>query len=100
MEVDSPVLLVPLPAPDAVILFRVALLVESAASVGLGPQWLGQRGAYRHCNHWWTNMLYVNNLVPFKDDSLRARVLRPRLVPGQRYAVFYHPASVYRGVYV
>jgi peptidoglycan/LPS O-acetylase OafA/YrhL len=36
--------------------------------VGLGPQWLSQRGAYQKCKrYWWTNMLYVNNLVPFKD---------------------------------
>ena len=36
--------------------------------VGLGPQWLSQRGAYQRCKrYWWTNMLYVNNLVPFKD---------------------------------
>ena len=38
--------------------------------VGMGPQWLGQRGGYRHCrDHWWTNMLYVNNLVPFKTET-------------------------------
>ena len=38
--------------------------------VGIGPQWLGQRGGYRHCrDHWWTNMLYVNNLVPFKTET-------------------------------
>ena len=36
--------------------------------VGLGPQWLSQRRAYQTCKrYWWTNMLYVNNLVPFKD---------------------------------
>ena len=36
--------------------------------VGLGPLWLNQRGGYRRCKrYWWTNMLYVNNLVPFKD---------------------------------
>ena len=36
--------------------------------VGLGPLWLNQRGGYRRCKrYWWTNMLYVNNLVPFKN---------------------------------
>ena len=35
--------------------------------VGMGPLWLSRRGAYRNCQeHWWTNLLYVNNLVPFK----------------------------------
>ena len=38
--------------------------------VGIGPQWLSQRGGYRHCrDHWWTNLLYVNNLVPFKTET-------------------------------
>ncbi len=43
---------------------------KALRAVGRGPLWLGQRGGYRHCrDHWWTNMLYVNNLVPFKDDT-------------------------------
>ena len=68
MEVDSPVLLVPLPAPDAFILFCVALLVEGFASGGPRPAVAQPKGAYQRCKrYWWTNMLYVNNLVPFKD---------------------------------
>ena len=68
MEVDSPVLLVPLPAPDAFILFCVALLVEGFANGGPRPAVAQPKGGYRRCKrYWWTNMLYVNNLVPFKD---------------------------------
>ena len=34
--------------------------------VGRGPLWALQRGEYEACaDHWWTNFLYVNNLVPF-----------------------------------
>ncbi|KAH8090106.1 transferase [Aureococcus anophagefferens] len=46
--------------------FIVLLWWKVLRVYGSGPVWAQQRGEYRDCaKTFWTNMLYVNNLVPF-----------------------------------
>ena len=52
--------------------FIVLLWWKVLRVYGSGPVWAQQRGEYRDCARtFWTNMLYVNNLVPFHgtEDS-------------------------------
>jgi peptidoglycan/LPS O-acetylase OafA/YrhL len=52
--------------------FIVLLWWKVLRVYGSGPVWARQRGEYRDCARtFWTNMLYVNNLVPFHgtEDS-------------------------------
>jgi peptidoglycan/LPS O-acetylase OafA/YrhL len=56
------------PAYAAVVLFTAGL----SGHMGDGPMWFGYWENVASCRDWWwTNLLYINNIVPFKRNMYR-----------------------------